>query len=94
MLYSDSKNDVTKERLKIMQESTDGFVIADTDLKLRGSGDFFGTKQHGLPDMRIANLYTDMNVLNLVQEQIEQDRDVLHTKYSALIENINKEIIL
>ncbi len=94
ILVSDSKNDVTKERLKIMQESTDGFVIADTDLKLRGSGDFFGTKQHGLPDMRIANLYTDMNVLNLVQEQIEQDRDVLHTKYSALIENINKEIIL
>ena len=68
VLVSDSKNKITKKRLKIMEESTDGFVIADTDLKLRGPGDFFGTKQHGLPEMKIANLYTDAKVLKEAQK--------------------------
>lgn len=67
ILVSDSKNKVTKKRLQIMEESTDGFVIAETDLKLRGPGEFFGTKQHGLPEMKIANLYTDAKVLKEVQ---------------------------
>lgn len=67
ILVSDSKNKVTKKRLQIMEESTDGFVIAETDLKLRGPGEFFGTKQHGLPEMKIANLYTDATVLKEVQ---------------------------
>ena len=67
ILVSDSKNKVTQKRLKIMEESTDGFVIAETDLKLRGPGEFFGTKQHGLPEMKIANLYTDAKVLKEVQ---------------------------
>ena len=67
ILVSDSKNKVTKKRLQIMEKSTDGFVIAETDLKLRGPGEFFGTKQHGLPEMKIANLYTDANVLKDVQ---------------------------
>lgn len=67
ILVSDSKNKVTKKRLQIMEESIDGFVIAETDLKLRGPGEFFGTKQHGLPEMKIANLYTDAKVLKEVQ---------------------------
>ena len=72
VLVSDSKNKVTKKRLKIMEESTDGFVIAETDLKLRGPGEFFGTKQHGLPEMKIANLYTDAKVLSEVQECVKK----------------------
>lgn len=68
ILVSDSKNKVTKKRLEIMEKSTDGFVIADTDLKLRGPGEFFGTRQHGLPEMKIANLYTDANTLKEVQK--------------------------
>ncbi|MGL4345768.1 MAG: ATP-dependent DNA helicase RecG [Cellulosilyticaceae bacterium] len=71
VLISDSKNKVTKERLKIMEQSTDGFVIADTDLKLRGPGEFFGTRQHGLPEMKIANLYSDAKVLKLAQGAAE-----------------------
>ena len=54
-----------------MEESTDGFVIAETDLKLRGPGEFFGTKQHGLPEMKIANLYTDAKVLKEVQKCVK-----------------------
>lgn len=71
ILVSDSKSKVTKKRLQIMEESTDGFVIAETDLKLRGPGEFFGTKQHGLPEMKIANLYTDAKALKEVQKCVK-----------------------
>ena len=58
----------TKERMKVMCETNDGFIISQKDLKLRGSGDFFGTMQHGIPNFKIANLFTDMDILKLVQE--------------------------
>lgn len=46
-----------------MCESNDGFYISEEDLKLRGPGDFFGTRQHGLPELRIANLFKDRDIL-------------------------------
>ena len=57
-----------KERMKVMCETNDGFIISQKDLELRGSGDFFGTMQHGIPDFKIANLFTDMDILKLAQE--------------------------
>ena len=88
ILVSDSKNKITKKRLKIMEESTDGFVIADTDLKLRGPGDFFGTKQHGLPEMKIANLYTDAKVLKEAQKAakflLEKDQALTLPEHQGL----------
>ncbi len=68
VLVSDAKNKVAKERLGIMCKTNDGFVISEKDLTLRGPGDFFGTRQHGLPEMKIANLYKDIDILKKVQE--------------------------
>lgn len=57
----------TKERMKTMCENDNGMKIAEKDLELRGSGDFFGTAQHGLPEFKITNLYTDVEELKEVQ---------------------------
>lgn len=53
--------------MKVMQETNDGFVISEKDLELRGSGEFFGTRQHGIPEFKVANLFEDMNILKQVQ---------------------------
>ena len=68
MLISDTGSEETAKRLKIMTETGDGFKIAERDLQLRGPGDFFGHRQHGLPELRIANLTQDMSVLREARE--------------------------
>lgn len=68
ILFNDSKSELARERMKVMTETTDGFVISEKDLELRGPGDFFGTRQHGIPELKIANLYRDMEVLKKAQE--------------------------
>ena len=65
--YDSRCSQVGRERMKTMQETNDGFVIAEKDLELRGTGEFFGTKQHGLPEFKIANLFVDMPMLKSVQ---------------------------
>ncbi len=76
ILKYQGKSDVIRQRMQIMQETNDGFVIAGKDLELRGSGEFFGTRQHGLPEFKIANLFEDMPMLKNVQSlaiKIEQE---------------------
>ena len=67
ILFSDSKTEEAKARLKIMTQTNDGFVISQEDLRLRGPGDFFGSRQHGLPEMHAADLSADMRVLKTAQ---------------------------
>ncbi|MGI6669179.1 MAG: ATP-dependent DNA helicase RecG [Acetivibrionales bacterium] len=68
ILFSDSKSEIARERMKVMVKTTDGFEISEKDLELRGPGDFFGTRQHGIPEMKIANLYKDVEILKKAQE--------------------------
>lgn len=63
ILLSDSKSEDSRERLDIMTKSNDGFVLAEKDLLIRGPGQFFGTRQHGIPDLKIANIVTDIDIL-------------------------------
>ncbi len=72
ILVSDNQNAETRQRLKALCATTDGFKIAQEDLQLRGPGDFFGARQHGLPAFRIGNLATDMSVLKQAQEAAAQ----------------------
>jgi len=71
LFRSDKSGDVSRERLEVMKSTNDGFKIAEEDLLLRGPGDFFGSRQHGLPEMHIANFATDMLVLNQAQNAAE-----------------------
>lgn len=68
ILKYNSKSDIVRQRMDIMQKSNDGFVISEKDLELRGPGEFFGTKQHGIPEFKVANLFTDLPLLKEAQE--------------------------
>ncbi len=72
ILVSDNRNEETRGRLKALCSTTDGFQIAQEDLKLRGPGDFFGSRQHGLPVFRMGNLAQDLSVLKEAQEAAAQ----------------------
>ncbi len=63
ILVTDAQNEDTLSRLRLFRDTRDGFKIADADLKLRGPGDFFGARQHGLPQLKIADMANDMETL-------------------------------
>ncbi len=72
ILVSDSRSADTKKRLDVIKNCRDGFKIADEDLKLRGPGDFLGNRQHGLPSMKIADIFSDRETLRLAGREAEE----------------------
>jgi ATP-dependent DNA helicase RecG len=68
ILLADPKTEVGKERMKIMTETNDGFVLSEKDLELRGPGDFFGKKQSGLPEFKVADMVHDYRTLEVARD--------------------------
>lgn len=92
ILKTHNKSNTSLSRLRIMESSNNGFVIAEKDLELRGPGDFFGIRQHGLPEFKLANLLKDMDLLKLAidaaNETLEIDpnlEDITHADLRNLL---------
>ncbi len=88
VLLSDAQNEEALTRFQVLCDTNDGFIISQKDLELRGPGDFFGSRQHGLPDMHIANLMTDTRILYEAQERAKEicEKDpALQTEENALL---------
>ena len=89
------KSDVIKQRMEIMTKTNDGFVVSEKDLELRGSGEFFGTKQHGIPEFKIANLFEDIETLKSVQSVaikiIEEDSKLENEKNARLKKQVDNK---
>lgn len=100
ILVSDTKSEDSEKRFGILCDTNDGFRVAEEDLKLRGPGDFFGARQSGLPDLRIASLMTDSRILYAAREEAEKmladdpflekrEHLMLKNKISALFADIS-----
>lgn len=94
VLVSDSKSENARNRLMIMKKYSDGFRIADEDLKARGPGDFFGERQHGLPTLKIADMLEDIEILHLAQncakDILDEDFNLDSPKNKHLCSSITK----
>jgi ATP-dependent DNA helicase RecG len=82
------------ERLKVMEESTDGFVIAERDLEIRGPGEFLGTRQSGLPELAVANLARDQALLATAQQEaraiVERDPRLAAPEHARLVKALEE----
>ena len=94
VLVSDADGEEVKSRLGIMVKTNDGFKISEEDLRLRGPGDFFGSRQHGLPEMHVADLGADVNVLKSAQDEaqrlLKDDPALTKPEHRALRERIDR----
>ena len=94
ILKYEGNSETIRQRMKVMCDTNDGFIISEKDLELRGSGDFFGTEQHGLPEFKIANLFEDIAVLKKVQKlalKIMEDDPLLEKEKNAKLNDLVKE---
>lgn len=98
ILIAEPKTEVGKERMKIMQETNDGFEVAQKDLELRGPGDFFGKKQSGLPEFKIADMIHDYRTLEVAREDgyklIESQAFWSESRYEHLRAYLREEGVL
>ena len=94
VLVSSAAGPDSRERLKVLASTTDGFRISEEDLRLRGPGDFFGQRQHGLPDLRIADLASDMAVLTQAQDAaarlLEEDPRLERPEHRRLLGQVKR----
>ena len=97
ILVSDYEGDKTKERLEILTRTNDGFLIAEEDLRLRGPGDFFGIRQSGLPEFKMADLINDFKILEVARDDakmlIDTNEIFTNPEYFALRSYLEQELI-
>lgn len=95
ILVTENKGKVNNQRMKIMKSTNDGFIISQKDLELRGIGDFFGTRQHGIPDLKIANIYEDIGILKEAQKvaQSIMEKDDFLDNNLLLKEEVEKRFL-
>jgi ATP-dependent DNA helicase RecG len=72
ILVTGKLNDIARERIRTLVESNDGFYIADMDMRLRGPGEFFGTKQSGIPGLRLGDLIRDSDILEMARTEAQR----------------------
>lgn len=98
ILIADPKGEVGKERMKIMTETNNGFELAEQDLQLRGPGDFFGKKQSGLPEFKVADMVHDYRALETARKDAEEiiNRNMLETdpQYYRLRQLLENDLAL
>jgi ATP-dependent DNA helicase RecG len=94
LLTSDKKTVVAEERLGIMEKTSNGFIIAEKDLELRGPGELLGTKQSGLPELRIGNLVRDQQILERARHAAEPYLDVNTTSEETerMIKHVRQDL--
>ena len=94
VLVSDNDSEDVRARLSIMTKTNDGFKISEEDLRLRGPGDFFGSRQHGLPEMHVADLGADMDVMQRAQSEAQQllaaDPELTFPEHAALRQSVER----
>ena len=94
VLVSDNDSEDVRARLSIMTKTNDGFKISEEDLRLRGPGDFFGSRQHGLPEMHVADLGADMNVMQRAQSEAQlllaSDPELSAPEHAALRQSVER----
>ncbi|MFW5980027.1 MAG: ATP-dependent DNA helicase RecG [Halanaerobiales bacterium] len=90
-LIGNASTESARQRLEVMTETEDGFIIAEKDLEIRGPGEFFGTRQHGMPDFKVANLLKNQKILKLARRDAQKiiNSKKWPDKYPQLKENVN-----
>lgn len=98
VLINNNKSEQSYKRMKVMQQSNDGFYIAETDLELRGQGELMGTKQHGIPDLKFINLKLDGKLIEQLKKDFKNIENeiikdpILYKEFSSRVEEVSKTL--
>jgi ATP-dependent DNA helicase RecG len=94
VLIANPKSDDGQRRMEIMTRTNNGFLIAEEDLRIRGPGEIYGTRQSGMPSFRVADLVKDMRLLEVARQEafhlLEQDPDLSRPEHAALLEAVDR----